>query len=91
LCASQIGIGMRSSVSSHAYPNIIPWSPAPTSSYVSPVPVFCSIALSTPIAMSGDCSSSDTITPQVAPSMPNAASVYPIARIDSRARREMST
>ena len=31
-CASQIGMGMRSGVSSHAYPNIIPWSPAPTSS-----------------------------------------------------------
>ena len=28
-CASQIGNGMRSGVSSQANPNIIPWSPAP--------------------------------------------------------------
>ena len=35
----------------------------------------CSIALSTPIAMSGDCSSTETMTPHVLPSMPNAASV----------------
>jgi hypothetical protein len=69
-CASQIGIGMRSSVSSHAYPNIIPWSPAPISSHLSPVPARCSAALSTPMAMSGDCSSIEVITPQVLPSNP---------------------
>ena len=74
-CASQIGIGIRSSVSLHAYPNIIPWSPAPISSYESPVPARCSAALSTPIAMSGDCSSIDTMTLHVLPSKPKAASL----------------
>ena len=32
LCASMIGSGMSSSVSVQAYPNIIPWSPAPSRS-----------------------------------------------------------
>ena len=31
-CASMIGSGISSSVSTHANPNIIPWSPAPTRS-----------------------------------------------------------
>ena len=41
LCANMIGIGMYSGVSFDAYPNIIPWSPAPP--------------VSTPRAISGDC------------------------------------
>jgi hypothetical protein len=50
-CASWIGIGISASVSSVAYPNIIPWSPAPP--------------VSTPIAMSGDCRSIVESTAQV--------------------------
>ncbi len=48
--------GMSSSVSSEAYPNIIPWSPAPP--------------LSTPMAMSGDWLSSEVTTAHVMASMP---------------------
>ena len=44
-CASEIGSGISSGVSSQAKPNMSPWSPAPWSS---------SLARSTPIAMSGD-------------------------------------
>ena len=45
-CESWIGSGISASVSLQAKPNIMPWSPAP-SSPLSPV--------STPIAMSTDC------------------------------------
>ena len=56
-----IGIGISSSVSVQAYPNIRPWSPAPP--------------VSTPIAMSGDCSWIDESTAQVSESKPNFARV----------------
>ena len=55
-CAYWIGAGMSSVVSSQAYPNIIPWSPAPP--------------VSTPWPMSLDCWSTATSTPQVFPSKP---------------------
>ena len=42
---------------SQAKPNIMPWSPAPISDSASPSPVFASRDLSTPMAMSGLCSS----------------------------------
>ena len=65
-CASVIGSGISCAVSRQAKPNIIPWSPAPVSSNGSRSPVsFTSSDLSTPIAMSGDCSSTDTETPHV--------------------------
>ena len=51
LCASVSGRGINSSVSRTAYPNIIPWSPAPP--------------VSTPWAMSADCGSIDDTTAQV--------------------------
>src|SRR2546421_3316975 len=41
--------------------------------------------------MSGDCSSSATITPHVSASKPYLARVYPIDEIRSRTRRGMST
>ena len=63
LCASWIGRGISSGVSSQAYPNIIPWSPAPCS-WNSPVPSV------TPWLMSGDCSSRWTRTAQVSYSIP---------------------
>ena len=56
-----IGIGISSSVSVQAYPNISPWSPAPPGS--------------TPWAMSGDCSWIDDSTAQVSESKPNLARV----------------
>src|SRR5207344_373008 len=79
-CAIAIGSGISSSVSRQAYPNIIPWSPAPraSSSWTEP-PSRCSSAWSTPRAMSPDCSWIDVITPQVSPSIPKFASVYPIS------------
>ena len=71
--ASQIGSGIRSGVSSQAKPNIMPWSPAPWAlSWSSPLlPVRTSSDLVTPTLMSGDCSSIETMTPQVLPSKPN--------------------
>ena len=51
LWASMMVMGMSSGVSSQAYPNIRPWSPAPP--------------VSTPMAMSGDCEWTEVITPQV--------------------------
>ena len=75
-CANQIGRGMRSGVSLQAYPNIIPWSPAPWPLMMSSplFPLRCSSLMSTPCAMSGLCASSATTTPQVFPSKPYAAS-----------------
>jgi len=55
-CASMIGIGMSWRVSRQAYPNISPWSPAPSRSTAS--------------LMSGDCESIDVITAQVSQSKP---------------------
>ena len=52
--ARAIGSGMSSGVSRQAKPNIIPWSPAPSSS-----------ARSTPWAMSRLCSLTLTIVPHV--------------------------
>src|SRR6185503_8133351 len=79
-CAIAIGSGISSSVSRQAYPNIIPWSPAPSvSSSSTDRPSRCSSASSTPRAMSGDCSWIDVTTPQVSPSIPKFASVYPIS------------
>ena len=69
LCAMLIGYGIYSSVSLEAYPNIIPWSPAPIAS-ISSSPIFASRALSTPIAMSVDCSSIAVITAHVSASKP---------------------
>ena len=63
-CASAIGSGMSSGVSRQAYPNIIPWSPAP-SSCAGAASDRTSSAASTPIAMSDDCSLTDTSVPQV--------------------------
>ncbi len=70
-CARKIGNGISVGVSSVAYPNIRPWSPAPclSSSSSSPSTRF-SYAVSTPCAMSGDCAPMDTETPQEAPSKP---------------------
>ncbi len=70
-----MGIGISSSVSSQANPIIIPWSPAPVASSGSVSPCLASADRSTPRAMSGDCSWIATITPHVAPSIPNVASV----------------
>ena len=56
LWASWIGLGISSLDSSQAYPNIIPWSPAPCSS---------TLPRSTPRAMSGDCCSMAVKTAQV--------------------------
>src|SRR6266545_3012015 len=58
----------------------MPWSPAPRVSRSSRDPsTRCSRECSTPRAMSGDCSWIDVSTPQVAPSIPKFASVYPIS------------
>ncbi len=73
-----IGSGISSSVSRQAKPNIIPWSPAPRWSSTSwECPSRCSVASSTPRAISGDCSWIAVSTPHVSPSSPNLASVYP--------------
>ena len=68
--ASEIGAGMSSGVSLHAYPNMRPWSPAPS----------LSVPWSTPWAMFGDCLWTETITPQVSQSKPYLARVYPTSR-----------
>ena len=72
LCASEIGYGISSGVSSEAYPNIIPWSPAPIAAISSSDILFsfASRALSTPSAISADCSSIAVITPHVSASNP---------------------
>jgi len=49
--ARWMGMGINSSVSLQAKPNMMPWSPAPP--------------VSTPMAMSGDCLSMVVMTPQV--------------------------
>ena len=51
-----MGVGISSGVSLVAYPNIMPWSPAPP--------------VSTPMAMSGDCELIDEMTAQVLESKP---------------------
>ena len=56
LCASEIGVGINSAFSFTAYPNIIPWSPAPP--------------VSTPMAMSPDCLLMLEMTAQVLQSKP---------------------
>ena len=86
LCAREIGYGIYSSVSLDAYPNIIPWSPAPIASISSSDILFsfASSALSTPIAISDDCSSIATRTPHVSASNPNFPLVYPISLTVSR-------
>ena len=77
LCASVIGSGISSLVSLHAYPNIIPWSPAPPGS--------------TPCAISGLCSLILDITAQALSSNPYSALSYPISRMTSLASFGMST
>ena len=62
--ASAIGSGISSGVSRQAKPNIIPWSPAPSSN-AGAASSRTSSAESTPWAMSGDCSLTDTSVPQV--------------------------
>jgi hypothetical protein len=59
-----MGSGISSGVSRQANPNIIPWSPAP-SSCAGALSSRISSAASTPIAMSPDCSLIDTSVPQV--------------------------
>ena len=56
LWASEIGVGISSGFSLQAYPNIIPWSPAPP--------------VSTPMAMSPDCLLMLEMTAQVLESKP---------------------
>ncbi len=71
-----MGSGISSSVSRHAKPNIMPWSPAPSvSSSSCECPSRSSKACSTPMAMSADCSWIAVMTPHVSPSSPNLASV----------------
>ena len=67
-CASEIGNGMNSGVSLEAYPIIIPWSPAPTSS--APISPRTSSAWVTPLEMSVDCSSKAIKTEQPSQSNP---------------------
>ena len=62
-CARAMGRGMSSGVSRHAKPNIIPWSPAP-SSWAAASSRTSSAAL-TPIAMSGDWPLTETSVPHV--------------------------
>ena len=70
-CASAIGNGISSGVSEQAKPNIMPWSPAPcASSASSGLAGRCSMAWSTPWAMSGDWAPMAMLTPQEAPSKP---------------------
>ena len=76
-CASAMGRGISSGVSSQAYPNIIPWSPAPCSL---PAPE------STPMAISRDCCSTATITAQLRASNPIEPSLKPMR---STVRRTM--
>ena len=64
-CERLIGSGMSRSVSPHAKPNIMPWSPAPCAFFD---------LRTTPRAMSADCSCRRLITPQPLPSKPIAAS-----------------
>ena len=64
LCASAMGVGINSAFSFTAYPNIIPWSPAPP--------------VSTPMAMSPDCLLMLEMTAQVLQSKPWRALSYPI-------------
>ncbi len=70
-----IGSGISSSVSRVAYPNIIPWSPAPIRSIGSVSPCCASYDSTTPRAISDDCSSIATITPHVSASKPYFARV----------------
>lgn len=74
---SWMGSGMRTSVSRHANPNIMPWSPAPSRS--------------TPCAMSWLCLLSATMTAQESESKRMSAEVYPISRIVPRTMSGMST
>ena len=74
------GAGMRTSVSSQAKPNIIPWSPAPMSR-------LSEVWASTPSAMSGDWEWRNTSTRAVSALKRRAGSEYPTARIASRATR----
>ena len=69
LWASEMGSGMSSGVSSQAKPNIMPWSPAPLSSALSPASLLSS-DWSTPRAMSALCSSMFVMTAQVSQSKP---------------------
>jgi hypothetical protein len=59
-----MGSGISSGVSRQAYPNIIPWSPAPSSATSRASPRTSSAA-STPCLMSGDCSLIEISVPQV--------------------------
>ena len=63
-CARAIGSGISSGVSRQAKPNIIPWSPAPSSN-ADAASSRTSSAASTPWAMSGDCSLTEISVPQV--------------------------
>src|SRR6266511_3160701 len=89
--ANAIGSGINSGVAVQAKPNIMPWSPAPcVSSLSSASPLRCSIAESTPWAMSGDWAPIETLTPQEAPSKPFFEESYPMPRIVSRTITGMS-
>ncbi len=87
-----MGMGMSVGVSSQAYPNIMPWSPAPivsTSSWI--VPVLCSIASLTPMAMSGLWDAMAICTPQVLPSKPFSLESKPISLTTWRTRSSKFT
>src|SRR4051794_15774829 len=70
----------------------MPWSPAPCESASASASACCSsYEESTPRRMSGDCSSSATITPQVAASKPRSELVEPMSATTSLTMRGMST
>src|SRR6185369_12887439 len=75
-CASAMGSGMSSGVSRQANPNIIPWSPAP-SSWAAASSRTSSAAL-TPIAMSGDWPFTETSVPD------------DLLEVDVRLRRDLT-
>jgi len=92
-CASQTGSGMRLGVSSLAYPNMRPWSPAPWASRgsTSSAWVRASSEVLTPTAMSGDCCPIERETPQDSPSNPMCEEVYPMPVTTSRTICGIST
>jgi hypothetical protein len=70
----------------------MPWSPAPReSSGSTDDPSRCSWALSTPCAISLDCSPTETLTPQEDPSKPVSLEVYPMPFTTWRTIVGMST
>ena len=88
-----MGSGIRSGVSVQANPTIMPWSPAPSASRFSPLlstSPLTSSATSTPLAISLDCSWTDTAIPQDWESNPKLDSLYPASRMVWRATEARS-